>query len=218
MNIMKNKTSKILAVVGAGVLALATQSTFADPLINGGITFGTTSLNPFTTDSSNPLSLATATSMVINNTGIFVSSASGDYATTSLFGLIPPGPINFNGFSWAGYGAIPTADIIALWNFTDSLNYSFTATTLSAVYSAGSDQWTFGGTGVANATGYAATLGNWTMQIGEVVTFPGPQIAFSWDSTATAAGSAALPDGGMTVALLGGAFIGLGMLRRKLCN
>lgn len=212
---MRNNTSKIAAAVGAGLLALATQSAFAT-FINGGISFGTTSLTPFTVNDNVGHTLVNATSMTVNDTGIFVGSASGTYAPTSLFGLLSPGLISVNGFSWAGYGAAPAADVLSLWSFTDTVNsdtYSFTSSTLTAVYSPGSDQWTFGGAGVANVTGFGPTLGTWAMQIGEGVS--GSEVAFSWDSTATASGQNA-PDGGPTVALLGGTFIGLGMLRRKL--
>lgn len=218
---MKNKTSKILAMIGVGVFALVAQSVIASPIyVNGGISFGSLNLNPFTTDSGSPTSLATANDVSFSTTGIYAGAASGTYALATGYGYVQalaslPSPITFDAFSWAGYGASPAAFVAPLWSFTDGgITYSFAATTMTASFSDG--QWTFGGAGIAYVTGDAPTGGNWNEQIGETVT--GPEKSFTFDASSTAAGSPPVPDGGLTVALLGGAFVGLGMLRRKLCN
>ena len=90
---------------------------------------------------------------------------------------------------------------------------------MTSHFDAASDQWTFGGTGYASITGFAPTEGSWLLSASESLT-PGPSgpiVSFGFDSDAVAAGTPInVPDGGMTVAMLSGAFLGFSLLRKKL--
>ena len=111
------------------------------------------------------------------------------------------------------YSFHPSQDTVTpLWRFTtDGITYSFDATTLTAVFDASADAWDISGLGDALITGggtdYAETPGSWS------ATVSGSRTGFNFDS---AEDPPAAPDGGLTVALLGVALVGLCSFRRKL--
>jgi hypothetical protein len=164
--------------------------------------------------------LANATAFTSINA--WVSSVSGDYShptgPVNTFGVgLLGGSVNFTDFTFLPPQAPPP---MTLWTFVDAgITYSFTADTMTSHFDAASDQWTFGGTGYASITGFAPTEGSWLLSASESLT-PGPSgpiVSFGFDSDAVAAGTPInVPDGGMTVAMLSGAFLGFSLLRKKL--
>ena len=77
----------------------------------------------------------------------------------------------------------------------------------SSIVSQGADFLLVSGTGIITGNGFDATRGNWLFSIQDAPA----GLVFSWSG-----GSAATPDGGTTVALLGLALAGIEGIRRKL--
>ena len=146
----------------------------------------------------------------------FVVAGSGDYAVP---GIVPAAtattfaPISYTG---TGVGAVLSAPghISPLWTFTlaGPVVYSFNLLSLTSgtTILGPLSSVAMSGTGVAKITGRTDTIGTWSLSgsgVGGTLTF-----AFS---TTTASGQA-VPEGGLTIAFLGSALVGLGMLRRRL--
>jgi hypothetical protein len=152
-------------------------------------------------------------------TGVIVNSP--NLSTASSFSLIAPvvsdptgtyttvplnTPVEFNGFVFNP----PVASITPLWTFEiGSTVYSFDATTDSSSFNSTLDEWDIGGKGMAMVTGYAPTIGTWNVNLSQ------SGDSFVFDSSAAATGPA-VADGGSSLACLGGAFLGLSILRRKM--
>src|SRR5208282_2789658 len=109
------------------------------------------------------------------------------------------------------YSFHPSQDTVTpLWRFTtDGITYSFDATTLTAVFDASADAWDISGLGDALITGggtdYAETPGSWSAVVS------GAKTSFNFGSSEDPPGLdvSRVPDGGLTVALLGGALVAL---------
>jgi hypothetical protein len=120
------------------------------------------------------------------------------------FGSSPPdltqNPVTFDPF---------TVPIIPLWSFTYlGVTYSFDL--LSGFISdRGTDTLTLEGTGLLMISGgfYDPTPASWILTANQAMG------TFSFSSS-----NGALPDGGMTVVMLGLALCGIGMIRRKLTS
>ena len=114
-------------------------------------------------------------------------------------------PITFNGFQFNP----PVASVTPLWTFdVGAIAYSFDATTVTSRYDATLNEWDIGGDGIAMVTGYTATPGTWNVNLAQ----SGASVVF--DSSAAVAPT--VPDGGSTLILLGGGFVGLVGASRKL--
>jgi hypothetical protein len=89
------------------------------------------------------------------------------------------------------------------------ITYDFIATSITYL-SQSPEFLNIGGDGIAEATGFADTIGSWTITDTKVgnsdVTF----------SAAFYVNLPSVPDGGLTAGLLGAALVGVGALRRKL--
>jgi hypothetical protein len=83
------------------------------------------------------------------------------------------------------------------------LTYSFDL--LSLTFDRGPDTLTLDGSGTLMIDGYDATPGSWIMTLNQA------DGSFSFSSS-----NGAVPDGGMTVIMLGLGLCGIGMIRRKL--
>jgi hypothetical protein len=207
----KLKMLSVLAVAAMGI-GLLSQQAHAN-LIVGSINMGSpgsVTLNP---------GLTAVTS--VNGT-VTVGGATGDYAVTGPPNIFVYGDTvtTFNPFSWP----IPSVanPVIPLWSFTDSntgYTYSFDLLTDSmSEYSLGSASYLdVNGTGMAyiknGATDvYTPTEATFLFTVsnpdGPIV---GGDTPFSFNAETTA-----VPDGGLTVSLLGFAMLGLEGLRRKL--
>jgi hypothetical protein len=194
--------SMVLAGVGSVIaVSLVTQQAQANPYINGAISFsGTPAVNGST--------LAVSTSFSVSDVFVTPGQEMGTSLGTAGYGFPKAGEsVTFNGFKFNP----PVATVIPLWIFTDAgETYSFSAMTVNAVFAGG--QWIVYGTGTAFGTGtvdYLATPGNWTVNLSQ------SGASFAFDATTAAAGDP-VPDGGLTVALLGGSLVGFCLIRRKL--
>lgn len=161
--------------------------------ITGSIGFGSDGA------SINGATLASSSSFTVNNP--FVTTGTGDYA-----GIPALTPISFTGFIFNP----PVASVSPLWTFTyGTTTYSFDATSVTSSFNPTTDQWDIGGNGIAMATGYTATPGTWNVNLSE----SGATVVF--DSSAATTPVSTVPDGGSTLLLLGGGFIGLAGLGRR---
>jgi hypothetical protein len=190
---MKRTINKIPIICATALcaVALAGPSAKANE-ISGSIGFGSLGVSIV------GASLATATSFTV--TDPFITTETGVYSGAPLLT-----PIVFNGFQFSP----PVASVTPLWSFNVGVvNYSFDATSMSSFYDASLRQWDIGGSGLAMVTGYSATPGTWNVNLSQ----SGASIVF--DSSAAAIPG--VPDGGSTLLLLGGGFIGLAKFGRKL--
>src|SRR5262249_50549377 len=107
-------------------------------------------------------------------------------------------------------GNPPSLITHTLWTATvGALTYSFTVTTESQTLTSGA-QLNLAGVGVMHdGTPADDTPGDWQLGFGR------SGASFTWQSTSGTT-NRTVPDGGTTVVLLGAAFLGLGLIRRKL--
>jgi hypothetical protein len=117
--------------------------------------------------------------------------------------------VNFEPFTFS-----PATTPVTLWSFTvGSLTYSFDLTSM-VLGTDNSSLLTISGSGTLAITGdgstWDPTTGNWTYQIASATSPYAGDGVFSYDSNTT------VPDGGLTVILLGSALSGLTLLRKKI--
>jgi hypothetical protein len=183
--------SNILKYMVATGVALGLAATVQATAINGSIGFAGTYMANGETIAGN---LSTAQNMTILTTSIF--TATGDLAGAALGGFASPIGVN---------GNPPT--IGQLWNVTvGSTLYYFTVSSQTQdLTSANGIHLTGIGT-LSDGTPAHDTAGTWQLGFGN------DGASFTWQSTT----ASALPDGGLTVMLLGAALSGLALIRRKL--
>jgi hypothetical protein len=133
-------------------------------------------------------------------------------ATGSYFG-IGADAVTFAPFQWNP----AVTPVNPLWSFVDAgttWTYQFNLATMS-VASQDNSFLNITGTGTLTITGagspYSTTFGSWSFTISNPGGAPNPTFNFGFDSA-----NNALPDGGMTVGMLGIALTGLGLARRKI--
>lgn len=186
---MKNKT--MISMLTAGALALAAQQGMANTI--------TGQINMVGTATLNTTSLATATADVSNSGVIVVPTDNGSYA-----GLSGDAVTTFNGFSFTGGSATP------LWSFTaGGLTYSFDLASDSIVSQSASFV-NLAGVGTLNITGDPSVEGSWTFTLSSAGGASSPTFQFGFDAS-----NNSVPDGGLTVALLGGALTAMALVRSK---
>jgi len=194
---MKKKLLIAVIAVGMSVATHAAQ-------ITGGISLAG---GPITTDTGD---LATATK--ITGFGIVTTTtASGSYGVGSPYGAVTPGTSvgTTTGFTFNPALPGPVNDV---WSFVfGGHTYSFDLSSIQSVEQGtdmnGLEFLTVHGTGVLGISGglFADTTGFY------ILTANGAASTFSFSSS----NNALVPDGGMTVAMLGIALTGLGFIRRK---
>jgi hypothetical protein len=215
--IKMKKYSTILAVVAAGALCMVAR---ANPMVDGSIAFSGSA----TVFGGTPTSLATATGF--KTISATITSDSGDYAAvpTEAYSLgtlhtfplllvdassggLSSGSAYFTPGLMSDYNFNPPAgSVTPLWAFTyGGLLYTFDATSMMSTFDAALDEWNMGGTGTASITGDATAEGIWNANIG-----------LSGGSFFFGSAASTVPDGGLTVALLGGSLVALCAFRRKL--
>ena len=191
------------AVIGAifAVAGVTQQAQAETPeAIEGSISF----VGNATTDGS---SIATATEFT--SISAKVATDSGDYALVPSLGGPTPGITILTSTGvrnvMTDYSFNPSQNTVTpLWAFTTGgVTYSFDATTLTAVFDDGT--WNISGLGDAlisgGGTDYAVTPGSWSATVSDSHT------AFNFGSQEDPPSPAtSVPDGGLTAALLGGAF------------
>ena len=185
--------SKIMKVVVAVAAVVALGMTVQAVPISGSISFSDT----FTANGTFPSTSTAITSI----TGVTVSQALGDYSG------IPHGTsVNFSAVT-AGTPFIfsPSTPFNTVWQIViGTTTYSFDISSTTSVVR-GSSTLLLEGTGVAHITGFDATAGTWNLtlnQNGGLLNFSG--------------GATTIPDGGVTVMLLGAALSAMGLFRKKL--
>lgn len=186
-----NMKKTLSALAGASLLALvlATQA-IATP-ISGSISFtGTPNFD------ATPISGASAI-MGYNSARVAVGQQTGTYATVADLTAVVFSPFAFSPATQA---------VVPLWSFSSlGLTYSFSTSSMVAMFNAPLNIWNFGGNGVLSATGYDDTVGSWNFSAGQI----GQSFYFG---SAAAATAASVPDTGMTLALLA---LGLGLIGLK---
>jgi hypothetical protein len=212
----------MLATVGLAMATPVQQAQAAEGTgpteIAGSISF----VGNATTDGS---SIATATEFT--SITAKVESDSGDYSlvpsaegpTPGVTTLTSKGVLNV----MTDYSFNPSQNTVTpLWKFTaGGITYAFDATTLDAQFDQADDTWDISGQGEALITGggtdYSETPGTWS------ATVSGSKTSFNFGSAedppgdgGTPIGANSAPDGGLTVALLGGVLILLYGFRRKI--
>jgi hypothetical protein len=189
---MKNK-SLILAGVAATLMAF---SAAAVP-ITGGLSLAG---GPVVVDTG---SLATA--QAITSFGnVAVTSAGGSYAS-----ITPFTPVT----TTTGFTFLPTLSpnpTVNVWSFVfGGKTYSFDLSSIQSVSQGfdvnGNQFLDISGKGTLHITGFTDTIGTY------IFTANSASDTFSFSSS-----NGAVPDGGTTVMLLGAAFAGLALLRKKL--
>ncbi len=199
---MTHKIVSVLAVAAMGC-ALLSQKAQANPIpISGTIQIGGIALldNPVLNSANNVLSVLT--SAVAGGTGDYTGTAGAPVTWGVPFGwnppLLPP----------------PGTPPSMLWQFTSGVTtYEFD---LSSIAKVGNNPLFLDitGTGVADISGYLPTPGTWSFTITSSTgtSSTSPLALFQFSSSDNAIG---IPDGGMTIALLGLALTGIGALRMK---
>lgn len=125
---------------------------------------------------------------------------------------VPTGPTaaTFSSISFTGTGAnaVLTGAVAPLWTFDiGSTTYSFNLDVLTSG-TVGLGSVALSGTGIAKIDGKDNTEATWTLSNA------GGNLSFRFSSSSTATPTS-VPDGGMTLMLLGGVLAGLGFLRNK---
>ena len=193
---MKNKW--LIAVLGAVVLGLGATAQ-ATPTISGSILFSGDSA---TFDTGN---LATATAFTaINGIRISAGTETGTYMPLNGGGNFG-GTLSFSTFSFGG-NVLSPSPLVPLWTVTlAGVTYSFDATSVHIDTQNGTFL-NLSGSGIAHATGFADTIGTWSITDTAV-----HGAIFSFGA------STAVPDGGNTLMLLGSALsvLGFGVFRKS---
>jgi hypothetical protein len=196
---MKNKF-KILSLFAAAVVgcSLLCQQAHAIP-ISGSISF----------TGNGSASVSGGTTTITPTSPWTIVGGTGDYLGVS-------GTAAFNPISYTGTdgSATLTAPVVPLWIFTiGAVTYSFDLTSLLNANTVVFPTTTTGmtGTGVAHITGRDNTVATWSLSGGGA--FP-DTLTFAFSTTSST--GAGVPDGGLTVAFLGFALVGVEGLRRKL--
>jgi hypothetical protein len=195
---MKISTMLAVAAVASGLLVQQARANGITGFVSMG---GNIVLN------ANGLASATAATSF---SSVNVSGGTGSYLAAAPYGQVA---------TWTtplSFVAGPQV-INPLWTFTTAGGETFTfllASTSSYVVNGGATSATLTGSGTLTGTGtinYSPTAGSFSLTINDVTGGSSGQASFGFGAS-----NAALPDGGLTIAMLGGALVGLQMLRRKL--
>jgi hypothetical protein len=188
----KNKMKNKLVIMAGAVVALVSfsASVQATP-ITGSIGF----TGSYTQNGGTHGNLASATSMTISSSAIEAGTPTGSFVGASLLSFATPIAVN-----------TLTPPIGQLWSvLVGSTTYDFNVTTESEPF-ANKTALDLQGDGIITDGNAAdATTGTWQLNFGV------SGESFTWQGTS----AANVPDGGMTVMLLGGALAGFGLLKKK---
>ena len=117
--------------------------------------------------------------------------------------------------TWMPFGWMPsTTPVNDLWSFVFSgLTYSFDLNNIMVDFQSNTIL-SLSGSGVLDISGagYSPTAGDWAFSINKAGGGKNATFNFTFSNSQTAA----VPEGGLTIAFLGSALLGLGMLRRRL--
>ena|SRR6266480_5095641 len=193
---MKNLTKTILAMLAVGFVSCALFSQQAQATsINGMINFA--GEVQFDTNFANATRVVTWFDVFHNAGFSSVTGGTGDFAA------IAPGTSATMAQPWIFNPSTPTPGLWSVGGFTFDLLTS-TVVTHNAQF------LTVTGTGIASGNGFEPTSMEWSFSTQNL---GGTQFSFSATGVA-----GAVPDGGITVMLLGAALGALGMARRFLMS
>ena len=187
---MKTNILKFLAsaamIIGLAVTAQATS-------ISGSVDMaGTATLNNMALGSASAASLFTGVTVGGTPTGNFAGTFGSSVVWTA--------------FSWPS-----VVTVSPLWTFVSGGNtFSFDLTAVSVV-TQNNTFLNLLGFGVLKETGFDNTSGSWSFTISNPSGGPHANFAFTFANSQTAT----VPDGGMTVILLGATLSGLALLRSR---
>jgi hypothetical protein len=206
VKILNDNWSRVLAVTALLAVTASVQAAqiTGTVQITGDVTF-------------NQQSLLTAT------IATFPGSPDGDYVSgTGAYAGLPVGTdVEFNGFTFAAVG--PQV-VSPLWSFTTGgLTYTFSLSEITSVTRntpvAGTDTLSITGLGTVSITGpgstYDTTTANWSFNVTDTSGGQNTTFVFAFNDSNTAV-PGRVPDGGVSIILLGAALSGLGLIRRKL--
>ena len=209
---------KLTILAGAMlVMAIGVQKGQADPVITGSVDMsGSLTLGPGALgDSFNTSTEITsfADTYVTGGSGTYAAGPSGPTQTPVAWNMTGNPPLSFqNG----------PQNIANLWSFSAIINdtlttFAFDLTSISSyTVDAGDDMAMLAGDGTLDATGYQSTAGSFTLLFTDSKGGTSDQATFGFDAFDTGAGvPSSVPDGGLTIALLGGSLIALQVVRRK---
>jgi hypothetical protein len=154
-----------------------------------------------------------------------IAITGGSLATSTGFTLVDPSITTETGVysgvstqtavTFGGFELLPpAASVTPLWTFDAGGDvYSFDATSISNRFNAALDQLDISGNGMAMVTGYTPTPGTWEIKLSAEA---GVGATIEFNSSTSAPHQDSAPDGGSTAILLGGGFVGLAGISRKL--
>ena len=179
------------AFAGASLLALVLATHAIAVPITGSIAFNGT-------PNFNALPISASSSIIgYDSAWVAVDQQTGTYATVADLT-----PVVFSPFAFSP----ATQAVNPLWSFSSlGLTYSFTTTSMVAMFNAPLNIWNIGGKGVLRATGYDDTVADWNFSTGQI----GQSFYFG---SAAAAIPASVPDNGLTILMFG---LGLGLVGLK---
>ena len=198
---MKNKIKQSFAKIAAGVVSsglLVCQQASAIPITGEVEMQGVATLNNSSLGSATGVSAAT---------GLVQSTSTGTYQAPGV--LFPFSPlVTFSAFGFTP----PTTPVNPLWTFSYlGSTYGFNLSSL-VVNTHSATFLDISGMGTLYVTGgtYDPTPGNWSFQVTSS-SGSNADAKFAFQSS-----NSAVPDSGLTIALLGFALVGVEGLRRKL--
>lgn len=195
---MKNSLKRMVMVVGLLASLVSAGSAWAATIL-GQVSFtGTATFN-------GPLTTATAVTAFTN---VQVEAGTGDYAVPSLV------PLNTSvTIASLAFDPLP-GPVAPLWTFTvGGTEYSFELTTMAvARMTLGANHFlSLSGTGIARATGFEDTTGDFTLSAQQAVNASGNTVTFSAEAVVP---SAIVPEPGVA-GMAGVALVGLALRRRR---
>ena len=189
---MKNNWIKI---AGAAVAALAVTASLHAAPITGGVAIG----GDYTSDATGG-NLMTATTITTIPGTFTASDLSGTFASGTITDITFASPITVN----------PAGNLVpnkVLWTLKiGTTTYTFTVNSETQTVDVPTDLSLTGAGTFSDNAGDASVAGTYTLGF----TATGGTFSFSGDNQVN------VPDGGTTAMLLGGALMGLGLLKRKL--
>jgi hypothetical protein len=187
-NLLKYFAVSAAALMAAGLMTVQATGISGEVDMSGTVTLNNTSLGS--------ASAATAFSSVTVG-----GAPTGNYAGT--FGS----SVTWSGFSWPS-----VVTVSPLWTFISGGNtFSFDLSSV-AVVTQNNTFLNLLGSGTLKETGFANTSGSWSFTISNPTGGSHADFMFTFANSQTAA----VPDGGTTVILLGAAISGLALLRKKI--
>ena len=199
---MRLRVRILFSAIGVALCACLCQNAGAVPMVTG--TIDMTGTAHFIPGPSHHLDTTPGVASITGSTVLDTSTGTFYPLSQAIDNLHVTIPVAWSGFTWSPVN-LPTP----LWDFAYAgVNYSFTLNTIAVVHH-DITSIDLTGNGVLSVTGYAPTPGHWLFS--SIANAGG--YVFKFDSA-----TQVIPDGGVTMSLLGMALLGVEHLRRKGAN